>query len=233
MATQSRSGRPRASSREVLSEAACELFLERGYHATSVSDITRRAGVSRSSFFNYFDGKADVLWGGLDQRILALTTRLRDDEEDDEHPDAAVRAAVQALAEDFRPDSLALAFGQAEAMGVVEELLREGALRQARLAAVVAERLRAAGVDGLRADVVGAAYGGAVLAAIQRWAVAGAGRTMLESLLSRALEAVPAAMPARERGSRVPGDEPGHRPSSRSDGGDPTGERATGDDAPA
>lgn len=208
MATGSRSGRPRASSREVLSEAACELFLERGYHATSVSDITRRAGVSRSSFFNYFDGKADVLWGGLDQRILALTTLLR--EEGDDDPDVAIRGAVQALAEDFRPDSLALALSQAEAMGIVEELLREGALRQARLAAAVAERLRVAGVEELRADVLGASYGGAVLAAIQRWAVAGAGRTMLEPLLTRALDAVPAA-----------------------DVSDPAAPRATGADAPA
>lgn len=208
MATGSRSGRPRASSREVLSEAACELFLERGYHATSVSDITRRAGVSRSSFFNYFDGKADVLWGGLDQRILALTTLLR--EEGDDDPDVAIRGAVQALAEDFEPDSLALALSQAEAMGIVEELLREGALRQARLAAAVAERLRVAGVEELRADVLGASYGGAVLAAIQRWAVAGAGRTMLAPLLTRALDAVPAA-----------------------DVSDPAAPRATGADAPA
>ena len=54
MATESRAGRPRASSRETLAEAACELFLEQGYEATSVVDIAQRAGVSRSSFFNYF-----------------------------------------------------------------------------------------------------------------------------------------------------------------------------------
>ena len=55
MTSDSRAGRPRASSREVLAEAACELFLEKGYDATSVADITTRAGVSRSSFFNLLD----------------------------------------------------------------------------------------------------------------------------------------------------------------------------------
>ncbi|MDQ2670204.1 MAG: TetR/AcrR family transcriptional regulator, partial [Gemmatimonadota bacterium] len=58
MIADARSGRPRASSRESLAEAACELFLERGYEQTSVTDIATRAGVSRSSFFNYFDTKS-------------------------------------------------------------------------------------------------------------------------------------------------------------------------------
>ena len=73
MATESRAGRPRASSRETLAEAACELFLEQGYEATSVVDIAQRAGVSRSSFFNYFSSKSDVLWSGLDARIAAAS----------------------------------------------------------------------------------------------------------------------------------------------------------------
>lgn len=189
MATESRSGRPRASSREVLAEAACELFLERGYEATSVSDITRRAGVSRSSFFNYFAGKADVLWGGLDERIATFGERLRDDHTPD--ADATVRAAARDVAAGLRPDSLALAIGQAEAMGLGDELLREGALRRARIASAVADRLRRAGVADLRAEVVGAAVGGAVLVAIERWALAGAGRTALESIVAEALIAVP------------------------------------------
>ena len=45
-------GRPRASSKDVLEEAASELFLEKGYLATSIDDIAQRAGVSRATFFN-------------------------------------------------------------------------------------------------------------------------------------------------------------------------------------
>ena len=67
-----RVGRPKASSRETLAEAACELFLEQGFEATSIADITSRAGVSRSSFFNYFASKSDVLWAGLDERLTSL-----------------------------------------------------------------------------------------------------------------------------------------------------------------
>ncbi|MGB3376768.1 MAG: helix-turn-helix domain-containing protein, partial [Microbacterium sp.] len=76
MASETRAGRPRASSRETLAEAACELFLEQGYDDTSIVDITRRAGVSRSSFFNYFSSKSDVLWSGLDARIAVASVAL-------------------------------------------------------------------------------------------------------------------------------------------------------------
>src|SRR6478736_3003458 len=79
MSTEPRTGRPRASSRETLAEAACELFLEQGFEQTSIADITSRAGVSRSSFFNYFASKSDVLWSGLDERVTALEQSLGED----------------------------------------------------------------------------------------------------------------------------------------------------------
>jgi AcrR family transcriptional regulator len=62
-------GRPRASSRATIHEAALELFLERGYDAVSIDDIARRAGVSRGTLFAYVDAKADALWGALDAAI--------------------------------------------------------------------------------------------------------------------------------------------------------------------
>src|SRR5215203_720609 len=119
MTSDSRAGRPRASSREVLAEAACELFLEKGYDATSVADITTRAGVSRSSFFNYVTSKGDLLWSALDERIAEMVARLEADAGAD--PAASVRAAVRGIADDFAPDSLALAMANAAAMGLVEE----------------------------------------------------------------------------------------------------------------
>ncbi len=182
-----RSGRPRASSREVLAEAACELFLERGYEATSVADITNRAGVSRSSFFNYFSSKGDVLWSALDERIAAFVDDLRDDD----GPDAAasVRDCVQRIAADFRPDSLALAMANAAAMGITDELEREASLRRSRIARTVAERLRGAGVESVVAEVAGAAHGGAVLAAVEAWAADGAGRASLARRLEQAMDA--------------------------------------------
>ena len=186
-----RSGRPRASSREVLAEAACELFLEQGFEATSVTDIATRAGVSRSSFFNYFASKSDVLWAALDERIEALAVALRRDGAGE----SGVRDAVERIADGFAPDSLALAMANATAMGLEDELEHEAALRRARIGAAVSQRLRRAGVPPLRSDVLGAAYGGAVLAAVERWAEEGPGRAALGSVLAQALAEV-ATLPA-------------------------------------
>jgi AcrR family transcriptional regulator len=183
--TSARAGRPKASSRETLAEAASELFLEQGYEATSIAEIAARAGVSRSSFFNYATSKGALLWGGLDERIDALEAEL-----ERATPAAAVRAAAQG----FAPDALALAYANAEAMGIAAELERESALRCARIARAVARSLRHRGANPLAADVAGAAYGGAVLAAVERWSLAGPGRSDLGATLDAALRAI-AAIP--------------------------------------
>lgn len=178
-----RSGRPRASSREVLAEAACELFLERGFEATSIADIASRAGVSRSSFFNYFASKSDVLWSGLDERITGFESALARPRAD---ASTDVRESASALAHDFAPDALALAIVNARAMGLEVELDRETSLRRSRIARAVTARVVAGGSDRIAAEVAGAAWGGAVLAAIEAWAHDGAGRTSLGRLVVRA-----------------------------------------------
>lgn len=187
-------GRPRATSRDTIADAACELFLERGYATTTVADITSRAGVSRSSFFNYFASKGAILWAGLDERLDAAVAALAEG--------AAPRSALLSIVDGFVPDSLALAIANAETMSAGDELERERALRQARLARAVAARF-ATGTGSapsnddplaparLHGEVVGAAAAGAVLAAVWAWALAGPGRTSLRAVAESALDAVP------------------------------------------
>ncbi|MDX2398143.1 TetR/AcrR family transcriptional regulator [Microbacterium algeriense] len=188
MTSTGRAGRPRASSRETLAEAACELFLERGYDATSVADITQRAGVSRSSFFNYFASKSDVLWSGVDERIedavRSLSTLGR------EASGEQVRGILLGIVRDFAPDPLALALRNAAAMRLQDELVRDTGLRLARLAAAVAEAARLSGIDVLRADVLGAAFAAAVLSSLRAWAEQGAGRGTPEAVLQEALSSI-------------------------------------------
>ncbi|MFE4725885.1 TetR family transcriptional regulator [Microbacterium sp. NPDC056736] len=187
MCSEHRAGRPKASSRETIAEAACELFLEQGYEQTSIVDISRRAGVSRSSFFNYFSSKSDVLWAGLDERLAEFERRIATDGSTDAA--AAVRAATLAIADGFAPDSLALGIVNAAAMGLEVEYERDAALRRARVARAVSARLAHGGADRVRAEVAGAAWGGAVIAAIEAWAHDGAGRTSLARFLARASDA--------------------------------------------
>lgn len=184
-------GRPRVSSRDTLAEAACELFLEQGFAATSITDIASRAGVSRSSFFNYFSSKTEVLWVALDERIAALERSVA--------PEATERVALSGellrLGHDLEPDALALAIANATQMEITEELERDAALRGARIARAVSQRLRSEGVDAMRADIAGAAHGGAVMAAVWAWAHAGAGASSLADTYRAALEAAASTLP--------------------------------------
>lgn len=41
-------------------DKAHELFIEQGYHATSIQDILNRSGISKGSFYNYFSSKGEL-----------------------------------------------------------------------------------------------------------------------------------------------------------------------------
>jgi AcrR family transcriptional regulator len=53
--------RKKATSRRALVDAATQLFEERGIEATTMDDIARAAGMSRTSVFNYFGYKEMIL----------------------------------------------------------------------------------------------------------------------------------------------------------------------------
>ncbi|MFD2420615.1 TetR family transcriptional regulator [Amycolatopsis pigmentata] len=73
--TSRRSPRPRAGRtsagrrrlRHALTVAAIEKFLEQGYEATTVDEITSAAGVGRRTFFRYFRSKEDAIFPNHDE----------------------------------------------------------------------------------------------------------------------------------------------------------------------
>jgi mycofactocin system transcriptional regulator len=67
-----RRGRPPGTSARELEIIALHLFTERGFDETTVEDIATQAGVSRRTFFRYFDTKADVLWHAFDREVATL-----------------------------------------------------------------------------------------------------------------------------------------------------------------
>ncbi|MEX5709423.1 TetR family transcriptional regulator [Parafrankia sp. FMc6] len=63
---------PNASGR--LSEAAMELYVERGFEQTTVAEIAQRAGLTARTFFRYFADKREVLFAGsaiLEEHLIA------------------------------------------------------------------------------------------------------------------------------------------------------------------
>ncbi|MEU9619041.1 TetR family transcriptional regulator [Streptomyces sp. NPDC087228] len=62
--------------REVLAQAAFQLFLERGFEQTTVDDIVARAGVGRRSFFRYFPSKEDAVFPDHERCLADMTAFL-------------------------------------------------------------------------------------------------------------------------------------------------------------
>jgi AcrR family transcriptional regulator len=63
----------RGRRREAILEAAATLFAQRGYHAASISDVIDAAGISRGTFYLYFDSK-DAIFLELMERFIQHVT---------------------------------------------------------------------------------------------------------------------------------------------------------------
>jgi len=72
MTVQSRKGawRRSATTRRAVLDAAREMFLSRGYEATSIEDIVARSGVSVGSVYHQFGGKREILLA-LSEEVFA------------------------------------------------------------------------------------------------------------------------------------------------------------------
>ncbi len=54
-------GKIRLEKMILIMETSLELFAENGYHATSISQIAKKAGISKGLIYNYFDSKKELL----------------------------------------------------------------------------------------------------------------------------------------------------------------------------
>jgi AcrR family transcriptional regulator len=74
----------RPDARERLEQAAIELFVEQGFAATTVPQITARAGLTTRTFFRHFADKREVLFAG--EEIPAMAVRLIEQAPEDQDP---------------------------------------------------------------------------------------------------------------------------------------------------
>lgn len=80
-----------------LTSAAARLFAEKGYHATSMTDLTDAAGLGRGGVYHYIDSKLDLLFMIHEQVIAPLEAEVRDVDKRQLDPPEALRAIAKAL----------------------------------------------------------------------------------------------------------------------------------------
>lgn len=122
-------GRPRHVSADLVAEAATELFLEQGYHHTSVDDIAQRSGIARATFFTLFPAKVDVLFHDIDTLLDDISRRI----DEGKVPLEAVMDATAGVTRARLP----LIATHADAMSVVPDIRSVGPARYERLRTLV------------------------------------------------------------------------------------------------
>ncbi|KOP65195.1 transcriptional regulator [Bacillus sp. FJAT-18019] len=64
--------RIRQLAKDKILEAAMDLFIQQGYHATSINDVAKQAGISKGLLYNYFSGKEGLLAAMVEERIAGV-----------------------------------------------------------------------------------------------------------------------------------------------------------------
>src|ERR1700722_17212090 len=139
----SRRGRPPGTSARALELIALRLFSEHGFSETTVDQIAAEAGVSRRTFFRYYDSKAEVLWSEFDHEVAAIEGCLSAGPPDRPIMDA-VREAVIAV-NHYQADDVAELRTRMNLIGSVPELAASAATHydawEQAIASFVARRL--------------------------------------------------------------------------------------------
>lgn len=176
--------------REAIESAAWDLFLTRGYDATTIEDIADAADVAPRTFFRYYGSKEAVLFGDWEPMLPELRRRVLERPEA-EHPRQVVEAAVLGAAHRFEADRpyLLLRARLAATSTNVGSYYRQVFLRawEDTVAEALAERLGVA-VDGdVRPRLWAGTAAAAILAARDVW-LAGDGRGSLPALIHAAFD---------------------------------------------
>ncbi|MGC4944643.1 TetR/AcrR family transcriptional regulator [Streptomyces sp. DT224] len=161
-----------------------ELYAERGYEQTTVTEIAKRAGLTERTFFRHYADKREVLFAGsalLQERLVSGLAAAPPSAP----PMDAVAAALQAAAAVF-DERHGQAMRRQRIIAANAELQERELVKLASLAAAMGEALKARGVSEPAASLAAEAGIAVFKVAFERWidttGVRGLGAFVLEGL---------------------------------------------------
>ena len=81
----------KTNKRALITDAAVEVFAERGFHLARISDIAKRAGVADGTIYLYFRNKEDLLLSIFEEKMDFLLSGLRTALDGVDDPEERVR----------------------------------------------------------------------------------------------------------------------------------------------
>jgi AcrR family transcriptional regulator len=184
----------RSKSRERLraeiAEAVFNVFAERGFDQVTATEAAEAAGISRASFFRYFESKEDAVFVAQEEMGANVATALRERPAGEDAWTALRRALDAAVATYQRSPDAALA--RLRLIRCTPNLRAHQLERLAQwkeaIGAALAQRLGVAGDDIKVEALVGAALG-ALDAASTRWAQSDGAEDLI-GLIDEAFEVI-------------------------------------------
>lgn len=138
--------------RERLVLAAVDLFAEQGFDATTVAQIAKRAGLTKSTFFRYFADKRELLVAGQETLSRLLAEGIADAPAD-ATPLEAVAAGLKRASGAMGPLNREIAHRVEAAVAANGELQERDALKSVSLAAAMTAGLVSRGVPEMTAAI--------------------------------------------------------------------------------
>ena len=188
--------RTRENVRVQIAEVAFNVFAERGFDAVTATEVAEAAGISRASFFRYFESKEDAVFVAQEELGAKISGRLRE-RPAGEDAWSALRQSLDPIIAVYRESptqSLArLRLTRSTTKLRAHQLERFDQWKQL-IGAALAERLGADEVD-LRVEALVAAALAAMGSATSRWAASDGADELIE-LIDEAFGAIAGPFPA-------------------------------------
>jgi AcrR family transcriptional regulator len=150
-----------------LEQAALDLYTERGFDQTTVSEIAERAGLTERTFFRYFADKREVLFWGQGA-LVEMLVNLVGGAPDSAAPLDAVAAGFEAAGELFEGRREHARRRQA-VIAANAGLQERELIKLASLASAIADALRRRGVGEQAARLTAEAGVAVFKVAFERW----------------------------------------------------------------
>lgn len=150
-----------------LEQAALELYRERGFDQTTVTEIAERAGLTERTFFRYFADKREMLFSGQD-RLREIYVHTIEAAPETAQPLEAVAAALEAAAPVFHGRH-ELARQRQMVIDATPGLQERELLKRASLASAIADALHGRGVPDPAASLAAEVGVIAFKTAFARW----------------------------------------------------------------